>query len=321
MSDWSSSVRLPKLVRLDTKPALHTEEIVLPVDFVCSSKYGEEPGEASCVSNLFFYSIFYIMYFCWFSYLSSCGVMATSAQKFTSKHAPNLWSGKPDWQDGEIKSATVETGIPEGGTVEDSSQFQFSNRSLNSLNSVSPPKQKSHFLLKYMTFTQKHLKCCLLPLFFQYSISFWIGWILSALKKNTQHTQLFLLLFSQALWVCTSVLLDYFFTPRWDERMNNVSWVVVEVLIVDQRPTSQKPSGVKSVFWWHQFGNLKKQIQGIPAFFEGPLFVAFHEFWRPSCCFCLTLLMQEILHHLTCMKPCIYCKYWDELYIIYLSTG
>lgn len=76
-----------------------------------------------------------------------------------------------------------------------------------------PPNKKSHFLLKYMTFTQKHLKCCLLPLFFQY-ISFWIGWILSALKKNTQHTQLFLLLFSQALWVCTSVLLDYFFTPR-----------------------------------------------------------------------------------------------------------
>ena len=41
----------------NTKPALHTEEIVLPVDFVCSSKYGEEPGEASCVSIFFSHSV------------------------------------------------------------------------------------------------------------------------------------------------------------------------------------------------------------------------------------------------------------------------
>lgn len=78
-------------------------------------------------SRIFCSSVLYYVFLLIFLSFFMWG-MATSALKFTSKHAPNPWSGKHDWQDGEIKSATVETGIPEGDT-EDSSVSVFQQKS------------------------------------------------------------------------------------------------------------------------------------------------------------------------------------------------
>ena len=154
--------------------------------------------------------------------------MATSAQKFTSKHAPNLWSGKHNWQDGEIKSATVETGIPEGGTVEDSSQFQLKKTEVSTASTVFT-KQKSplFFWVNVWLLPKNTWNVVCFPCFCQY-ISFWIGWILGALLfgKKTQHTRLFPLwksfhpsAFARFYGLLPQICWIIFGTPRWDEWM------------------------------------------------------------------------------------------------------
>ena len=159
--------------------------------------------------------------------------MATSAQKVTSKHAPNLWSGKHNWQDGEIKSATVETGIPEGGTVEDSSQFQLKKTEVSTASTVFT-KQKSplFFWVNVWLLPKNTWNVVCFPCFFQY-ISFWIGWILGALlfgKKNTTHPAVSVveivspLCVCQVLWVITSDLLDYFWNAKM-RRVDEITWV------------------------------------------------------------------------------------------------
>ena len=193
---------------------------MLPVDFVCSSKYGEEPGEASCVSNLLLQCFILCIFVDFLIFLHvGYGNFGSKIHIQTCTKSMMLLA---DWQDGEIKSATVETGIPEGDT-EDSPVSVFQQKSQQPQQCFSPPKKKTiFFFLVNMTFTHKHLKCCLPPVF---SIHF----VLDRLDtwgtffwqtKITTHPAVSVvsivspLCVCQVLWVDTSDLLDDFWNAK-----------------------------------------------------------------------------------------------------------
>ena len=136
---------------------------MLPVDFVCSSKYGEEPGEASCVSNLLL-QCFILCIFVDFRIFLHVGY-GNFGSKIHIQTCTKSMMLLADWQDGEIKSATVETGIPEGDT-EDSPVSVFQQKSQQPQQCFSPPKKNPSFFFGKYDFYPQTLEMLFAPCFF-----------------------------------------------------------------------------------------------------------------------------------------------------------